>query len=203
MLDENFSVYLNSKYRHAIGEQETKNTLIEPFFKELGYDIRHTEDIMTEVTCDIGKNNEKVDYILCIAGQPKILVEAKDWRVELSTKHINQLFRYFSTSDCKLGILTNGLEYWFFSDFEKENVMDKKPFYKINALSICDKDKFILNAICKVQQCAYPIEKFIIEQKTRLLMKDKEKLSKIIALTYFNNLNNADAVYNGLRNDIK
>ena len=198
-MDDSFSMYVIENYKSINGEQETKNNLVEPFLKRLGYDIDCIEDVRTEVTCDAGKNNEKVDYVLCIAGQPKIMVEAKDWQQELGPKYINQLFRYFSTSDCKLAILTNGLEYLFFSDFQKENIMDKYPFYKINVMGISDQDRQFLNSICKVQQCSYPIEKFIIEQKAKRLMNDKKKLAQLIALTYFHDLDVYDAVYNGIR----
>lgn len=198
MIDNNFSLYVIDTYRSIEGEQETKNNLVEPFFKELGYDIDCVEDIRTEVTCDAGKKNEKVDYVLCIAGIPKIIVEAKDWKVELGEKYINQLFRYFSTSDCKMAILTNGLEYWFFSDFEKENIMDREPFYKLNVMNINKHDRKILNAICKVQQCSYPVEKFIIEQKTIKLLQNDKKLSEFIAMSYYNDLDTLEAVKNGI-----
>lgn len=197
-LTEGFVKYISSEYRNVIGEQETKNKLIEPLFKKIGYDIDCIEDTRTEVTCGVGIKKEKVDYMLCIAGQPKILVEAKDWKVKLSEIHTNQLFRYFCSTDCKIGILTNGINYRFFSDFEKENIMDDKPFYCMNVLAPKENDEKILTAICKTQQCSYDVKKFVVELKTRRLLEKKDSLAKLIAQAYFNNENYYDAVLNGL-----
>lgn len=203
MCDRSFIEYIISTYSEVNGEQETKNNLVEPFLKELGYDIDCIDDIKTEVTCDAGKNNEKVDYVLCIAGTPKIIVEAKDRKEKLGSKYINQLFRYFSTSDCKVAVLTNGIEYLFFSDFQKENIMDKEPFYKINILYMKDEDRRFLNNLCKVQQCSYPVENFIIEEKTKRLLKDRVQLSQIISVCFFQDLSVRDAVLNGIVKAIK
>lgn len=192
--------YVIETYQSVQGEQETKNKLIEPFFNQLGYDIDCIDDIRTEMRCDIGIKNEKVDYILCFNGEPKILVEAKDWKVKLSEKNINQLYRYFAASNCKMAILTNGLEYWFFSDFEKDNIMDSRPFYKLNILSIHESDNQIFNAISKTQQCFYPIEKYLIEKKSKSLYCNKDKLAELIAISYFHDLSLKDAVYNGIKN---
>ena len=145
-LTEEFVRTIIETYQDVHGEQETKNKLIEPLFKQIGYEINCIEDIRTEVDCGMGIRSEKVDYVLCIAGKPKILVEAKDWKVGLSKHHTNQLFRYFCSTDCKLAILTNGIKYWFYSDFERENIMDEKPFHKMNILSPNENDEKLLSS---------------------------------------------------------
>ena len=81
-------------YKEVESEQETKNNLIEPFFKMLGYDIDCIEDIKTEVTCDFA-NKEKVDYEIMFNSKPIILVEAKKVSHKLNAQNINQLYRYF------------------------------------------------------------------------------------------------------------
>jgi hypothetical protein len=194
---KDFSLKMIEIYQSVNGEQETKNKMIEPFFSMLGYDIDCTDDIKTEVICDFGIKKEKVDYELCIAGIPKILVEAKDWRISLNVNNITQLYRYFCTTNCKMAILTNGLDYWFFSDFEKENIMDSRPFYKLNILAPRIGDEKILNAICKVQQCSYDVNQYVIEMKTKRIMRSN-KLAEVIAVNYFHNLDAIEAVQNGI-----
>lgn len=186
-----------STYRQVNGEQETKNKLIEPFFEMLGYDIDEIEDIRTEVTCDFGIKQEKVDYILCIAGNPKILVEAKDWRKPLNDVYVSQLYRYYCTSGCKLAILTNGLEYWFFADLEKENIMDDTPFYKLKILAPKPADRRILTAICKVQQCSYDVEHFVAEIKIQRLIRS-DKIGQMISEIYLHDSRFSDSVYTAL-----
>lgn len=202
-LTESFVHFILSQYNKVKGEQETKNKLIEPLFQQIGYDIKCIDDIRTEVDCGIGIRSEKIDYVLCIAGTPKILVEAKDWKVGLCKSHTSQLFRYFCSTDCKLAILTNGLKYWFYSDFDRENIMDEKPFYKLNILNPNEYDEKILGAVCKTNQCTYGIEKLIVELKTERLVRDKKYLSELLALSYFKNLDYCDAVYAGLNKVMK
>lgn len=115
-----------------------------PLLVALGYDP-YSSDIIPEFTLDVGtKKGEKVDYALQINNQPVALVECKQLDVSLSDKHISQLYRYFTVSDVHIAILTNGDDYWFFTDSQKENVMDLEPYYtiKISTADVEELDKF-------------------------------------------------------------
>ena len=119
-------------------EQGTKDYLITPFIKILGYDIHNPMDVVPEYTCDApGKNGEKVDYALMKDGKPFMLVECKFAHDELKAKHAAQLFKYFnSIAELKVGVLTNGVIYKFYTDLENENIMDKTPFLEIDMLNL-------------------------------------------------------------------
>ena len=69
-------------------------------------------------------------------GKPIILIEAKSATSDLNDEHASQLFRYFSVTEARFGILTNGLQYRFHSDLEKPNHMDEKPFLIIDMLKL-------------------------------------------------------------------
>ena len=114
----------------SIGTEEaTKNAMVMPFFSTLGYDVFNPAEVIPEYTCDVGiKKNEKIDYAICRDGQPVMLVECKHWSKNLDS-HNGQLFRYFAVSKARFGLLTNGLEYRFFSDTMKPNIMDDEPFF--------------------------------------------------------------------------
>lgn len=121
-------------------EEATKQWIIMPFLIALGYDP-YSADIIPEYTLDIGtKHREKVDYALQINSQPVILIECKQLNIQLSEKYISQLYRYFTVSDAHIGILTNGDDYWFFTDSKKENVMDLEPYYKLRLSEASDVD---------------------------------------------------------------
>ena len=121
-------------------EEATKQAFILPFFQKLGFDVFNPSVFVPEFTADIGrKKNEKVDYAIMQSGEPFILIEAKGHNHKLDNHH-NQLIRYFNVVDCKFAILTNGIEYRFFSDLEKENIMDNAPFLTINLLDLKDRD---------------------------------------------------------------
>lgn len=114
-------------------EEAAKTTLVLPFLRALGYDIFNPSEVKAEFTCDVGtKKGEKVDYALCVNGEVTILVECKPVTSELSIKHASQLFRYFATTTARVALLTNGVIYQFFTDSERKNVMDEKPFFTFN-----------------------------------------------------------------------
>lgn len=119
-------------------EEATKNAFIMPFISALGYDIFNPEEVVPEFVADIGiKQGEKVDYAIMKSGTPIILVECKHWRESLDI-HSTQLLRYFIVTKAKFAILTNGINYRFYTDLEEANKMDQKPFLDINILEIKD-----------------------------------------------------------------
>ena len=118
-------------------EEATKTARIMPFIKSLGYDVFNPEEVVPEFTCDVGtKKGEKVDYAIMKDGKPVMLFECKAANVNLEEEHASQLYRYFSVTDVKVGILTNGIIYKFYSDLEEANKMDAKPFLELNMLDI-------------------------------------------------------------------
>ena len=107
---------------------------------------------MPEFTADFGtKKGEKVDYAIYQNGEPIFLFECKWSGADLSQIHASQLFRYFSVvTQVRFGVLTNGVEYRFFSDLEAPNRMDDKPFFIFNMLDFQVKQVDELKKFTKV-----------------------------------------------------
>jgi len=121
---------------HIKSEEATKNAFVMPFIQALGYNIFDPTEVVPEYTADIGsKKGEKVDYAIVRDGKPIMLIEAKSATSDLSRDHASQLFRYFSATDARFGILTNGIQYQFHTDLEKPNQMDEKPFLIVDMLN--------------------------------------------------------------------
>ncbi|GGH20593.1 type I restriction endonuclease [Mucilaginibacter phyllosphaerae] len=117
-------------------EEATKNALIMPFIQVLGYDVFNPFEVNPEFIADIGiKKGEKVDYAIMQDGEPTILIECKH-HLEKLDPHNSQLFRYFHTTKAKFGLLTNGLNYRFYTDLEEKNKMDSTPFLEFNITEI-------------------------------------------------------------------
>lgn len=117
-------------------EEATKNSMILPFFKMLGYDVFNPLEFVPEFTADVGiKKGEKVDYAIIINGKPEILIEAK-WCGAKLENHDSQLFRYFGTTAARYGILTNGITYRFYTDLDASNKMDDRPFMEFDLLNM-------------------------------------------------------------------
>ncbi len=118
-------------------EATTKNSLIEPFLRCLHYDTTHPAQVALEVPTELGA---KIDYVLTGQGNVKIAVEAKRAGITLSEKETNQLRSYFTFSEAVAGILTNGVDYWLFTDLEKTNVMDSEPYRKVDVRNLTNTD---------------------------------------------------------------
>lgn len=111
-------------------EEATKNALIQPFLQLLGYDPFDPRIVVPEFTSDIGtKKNEKVDYAIMKEGKAIMLFECKTCGVALDSGKANQLHRYFqNTPTARVGVLTDGIQYEFYSDLDQSNIMDPRPF---------------------------------------------------------------------------
>jgi hypothetical protein len=113
-------------------EQATKQSLIGPFLTMLGYDLTDPRECIPEYKADFGKDRstKPIDWAFLQSGSFIFFVEAKEVGRKLGG-YDEQLADYFAKDpNVKLGILTNGAQWRFFTDVEHANVMDKEPFAK-------------------------------------------------------------------------
>ena len=128
-----------SNYKGRVkGEQATIDAFVKPFIRALGYDDTNPTEVVPQFTADIGtKQGEKVDLAILKNDKAIMLVECKDWSSDLPKEDVSQLFRYFTVvTEARIGVLTNGVLYRFYTDSEKPNVMDTEPFFEFNMSDI-------------------------------------------------------------------
>ncbi|NTX38902.1 type I restriction enzyme HsdR N-terminal domain-containing protein [Myxococcus sp. CA051A] len=135
------------------GEEATKQALILPFIQALGYDIYDPTETQPEYVADFAKKRggvmEKVDYALHLKGQPAQFIECKATDAA-PEDHDGQLARYFNaTPSVRIGVVTNGIRYRFFTDLQSPNVMDAVPFLEFNVLAFTDRDVELLRPFTK------------------------------------------------------
>ena len=142
-------------------EAMTKQSLIVPFIDDvLGYKPSEPDEVVTEFTADIGtKQGEKVDYALMHDGSPRILIECKKVGSLLGQTELSQLMRYFTVTDARFGILTDGLVYQFYSDLEKPNVMDKQPFLTFDVRDLDAQDVETIEILKALSKDEFDIDK--------------------------------------------
>lgn len=130
-----------SKQKDSIATEEaTKTAFIMPMIAALGYDVFNPFEVIPELDCDlIKKKGEKIDYAIMKDESPILLIECKHCKQDLNL-HDTQLQKYFVASKARFGVLTNGIEYRFYTDLEKINIMDEKPFLVVSMLDLSDAD---------------------------------------------------------------
>lgn len=120
-------------------EEATKTAFIMPMISALGYDVFNPFEVVPEMDCDLTKRGDKIDYAILKDGKPIILIECKHCKQNLDL-HSTQLAKYYAASNARFGVLTNGVEYRFYADLQKTNIMDEKPFLVVNMLEPSNTD---------------------------------------------------------------
>ncbi len=144
---------------HLETEEATKNALIMPFIAALGYDVFDPKEVIPEFTADVGtKKGEKVDYAIMRGGEIVMLVECKKASLNLESVDTGQLYRYFSVTKVRIAVITNGVEYQFFSDLEEPNKMDPRPFLDLDLRAI---NEHLLAEVSKLSKDKFDLEKML------------------------------------------
>jgi hypothetical protein len=94
----------------AIGEQNTKATLIVPLLRALGWNVEDLREVHLEYRRRPA--DKPVDYALLINGAPRLFVEAKALGENLDDRRwANQVMGYAAVAGVRWVVLTNGDEY--------------------------------------------------------------------------------------------
>jgi len=93
-----------------LNEANTIGKLIDPILNALGWDIT-SDEVEREVPIDVGSSSTHVDYALKIEGIPRVFLEIKNLRTELTDRHAKQVLSYASIEKVSWCILTNGRQY--------------------------------------------------------------------------------------------
>lgn len=153
-------------------EQATRQSLIGPFFTMLGYDLTDPRECLPEYKADFGKDRstKPIDWGFKQGGNFAFFVEAKEVSKKLNG-YDEQLADYFAKDpNVKLGILTNGVTWRFFTDVVNPNVMDKEPFAKWDILSDEEPPYDVITLLQKTQFNAELIRAFAHRQHSRNLL---------------------------------
>ncbi len=153
-------------------EESTKHAFVLPFINILGYDTFNPTEVVPEFTADIGlKKGEKVDYAIFQNGIPILIIECKNWKESL-TNHNSQLFRYFHTTKTRFSLLTNGIEYRFYTDLENSNKMDERPFLEFDITKLKDSE---VHEISKFQKSSFDVDTIVSNASSLKYTKEIKK----------------------------
>lgn len=166
---------------HLKTEEATKHALVMPFIQALGYDVFNPAEVVPEFTADVGtKKGEKVDYAILRDEKPAILIECKTLGADLSECHCSQLYRYFSVTSARFAVLTNGVDYRFFSDLEEPNKMDARPFLEFSMLDV---DEDLVRELKKITKENFDLENIL---STASELKYTNGIKRVLAEEWLN-----------------
>ncbi|MBK8459188.1 MAG: type I restriction enzyme HsdR N-terminal domain-containing protein [Micropruina sp.] len=147
-----------AEYGPALATEEaTKTAVVMPFIgRVLGYDVFNPAEVIPEFVCDVGiKKGEKIDFAIVRDGKAQILIEAKKIGESLALQHAAQLVRYFHVSNSRIAVLTNGQHWHFYTDLDRPNIMDERPFLQLDLLNI---DPYALPELRKLTKDAFDLD---------------------------------------------
>lgn len=160
---------------NILNEEATKTSFIMPMIAALDYDVFNPFEVVPEMDCDLTKRGDKIDYAIMKDNIPILLIECKHCRQNLDL-HSTQLAKYYAASNARFGVLTNGIEYRFYADLEKQNIMDEKPFLVVDMLNLTDTD---IEQLKKFHKSYYNEQEILsTAQELQIIIQVKELLTK-------------------------
>lgn len=128
-------------------EATTEQVSVLPFIDALGYKTNNPDEVRKQYPI---LNMDAVDFAILRDDAPIMVLEAKKASENLD-KHWKQLFQYFNADKARIGILTNGVLYRFYTDMQKPNIMDEQPFLEIDMLKLDQQKVDILEGFTKAR----------------------------------------------------
>ncbi len=191
-IDKSLSEWdFNKAMKFSNDETKTRDYLVEPFFKILGY--KEMDDYTHEYSLRESKGKvKKVDMVIFIdRREPTILIECKKANTNLTERNFNQLASYYHFhKESKLGILTNGIVYKFYSrNLDDKGELNPTPFvtFDLNDYDMNDIEELVrfyrlsinVKEIMEEASEIYFLERFD-EGLLRTLYKPDEDFIKLV-----------------------
>lgn len=187
-------------------EDDTRNYVINPILKAIGFDVNVPTDVRSEYGEEILKGsgiNDSLDYLIKKDNNPIMIIEAKTCSKDLTIKGAGlkegykQLQGYFSallqnnslnTKNLRVGIVTNGVKWFFYMLGKSKGIgLQNKVYFEFN---INDYTKTDLEMFARFSREAFSfksiektlLNKVMVEECTDVLMKESTKPDRIYSL---------------------
>lgn len=121
---------------HALDtEEKTKNAILLPFFRVLGYDPIDLRDVEPQFPVELdGMGPREVDYAVKVDGSPVMLFQWEKAEVDLDTSEGDPLYRKLPILDTSVVVHTNGLSYRLYVHLGAQSRIEDRPFLEFDLL---------------------------------------------------------------------
>ena len=177
-------IYQNHK-ELITNESQTKQYLVTPILKLLGYDLTNPTEVISEFTADVaGRKGEKLDFVIKVNGKIQILIECKHHNNKLLRKDREQLERYFQcreeVDNARIAVFTNGVLWHFYSNSINPSQLDIEPFYTFNLEEFNLEDQLSYNKLMQFSKADFNFDDIFNHAKSRnRVLRMKSFFSKI------------------------
>lgn len=177
------------KRTETIGESNTKAALIDPLLEALGWDTTDPDEVCREYKSKPQDN--PVDYALLLYRTPRLFIEAKGLRRDLSDrKWVSQVLGYATVVGVEWCVLTNGDEYRVYNAHAPVDVEQKlfrvvrlsdeeNSEHLIDTLALLSKDKLEENQLA-VYWKAHFVDRHVKTCLEEMLQGDDKSLIRLI-----------------------
>lgn len=108
-------------------EMATRNQVVDPILRSLGWDTEDPDKVQPNVSADEGVPN----YTLLLDGKKVLFVEAKKMSIDVDDKQVlSQLAKYCFAEGMSYGLLTNGVVWVLFRAFREGTAMAARVVWK-------------------------------------------------------------------------
>lgn len=133
---EKLRQFLATATPKKLTEEATRALFIDPTLRALGY--TEFDDIDYGVTVE---SKDVADYVLNLAGEPAIVVEAKRVDTKLGAEHAAQVIKYASVIGVRWGLLTNGRVFQLFDRIPNLSPLERRVF-EVDLIDCTDREDF-------------------------------------------------------------
>jgi hypothetical protein len=130
-------------------EKQTNICVILPFLSAMGYDIDDPSEVKREFCCKSENRTGRVDFAVFRDNKIYMLIEVKSLAHKLCNKDINQLSSYFVSNSSEIGLLTNGLDFYFYKASGKNQKMSCFPYIYFNIIELVNND-YVINQLSQL-----------------------------------------------------
>lgn len=124
---------------HLATVEATKNALVLPFFQALGYDVFDPSEFIPEPGPELGfTDSVRPDYLVLRDGVPVLLVECRASGEVLGEVAASRVNWCFEATEARVAVLTNGLQFAFFTDLVHPGHMDERPILVLDLQNLQD-----------------------------------------------------------------
>lgn len=121
---ESLRVKVESHRAHlSENETRTRQVLIDPLLKELGWDVSDPDQVELEYSAGTGR--EKADYVLMSQGKPVAVIEAKRLGYRLDQSETMQVLNYANSRGIAHMAVTNGDEWRMYDVFSQKPIEER------------------------------------------------------------------------------